>query len=180
MQNGVLGVAPPPAPTPPPKELDGFRVLWMDEIHFAPAKKAWNDDSNVNTKKQWFQPWILRWCEMDFVTIHMRSVIATFGGRACGVATPEAAFRLSLRPTQALSASKCPNWDEHWLENHPKGDSSDKMGKPPMVLWGPGISINPPFTWNNMLTPVCCLCFRFLEVLSITLWDKPFSVSLRR
>ncbi|CAJ1334994.1 unnamed protein product [Effrenium voratum] len=29
------------------------------------------------------------------------SVIATFGGRACGVATPEAAFRLSLRPTQA-------------------------------------------------------------------------------
>ena len=29
-------------------------TLWMDEIHFAPPKKPWNDDSPVNTNKQWF------------------------------------------------------------------------------------------------------------------------------
>ena len=29
----------------------------MDDIHFAPPKKPWNDDSLVNTNEQSFQPW---------------------------------------------------------------------------------------------------------------------------
>ena len=29
----------------------------MDEIHFAPPKKPWDDDSSANTNKHWFQPW---------------------------------------------------------------------------------------------------------------------------
>ena len=29
-------------------------ILWIDEIHFAPPKKPWNDESPVNTNKQWF------------------------------------------------------------------------------------------------------------------------------
>ena len=33
-------------------------LLWMDKIHFAPPKKAWNDDSSVNTNKHWLQPWV--------------------------------------------------------------------------------------------------------------------------
>ena len=41
-------------------------VLWMDAIHFAPPKKPWNDDSPVNTNKQWFSM-VAKWCEMDFV-----------------------------------------------------------------------------------------------------------------
>ena len=38
----------------------------MDEIHFAPPKRPWNDNSPVHTNKQWF-PIVSRWCEMDFV-----------------------------------------------------------------------------------------------------------------
>ena len=26
---------------------------WMDEIHFAPPEKPWNDDSPVNANEQW-------------------------------------------------------------------------------------------------------------------------------
>ena len=29
----------------------------MHEIHFAPRKKAWNNEPPVNTNKQWFEPW---------------------------------------------------------------------------------------------------------------------------
>ena len=29
----------------------------MDNIHFAPPKKPWKDDSPVNTNNLWFQPW---------------------------------------------------------------------------------------------------------------------------
>ena len=36
----------------------------------APPKKPWNVDSPVNTNKQWCQPWLLKWCETDFATIH--------------------------------------------------------------------------------------------------------------
>ena len=35
--------------------------LWVDEIHFAPPKKPWNDDSPVSTSKQWF-PMVSKWC----------------------------------------------------------------------------------------------------------------------
>ena len=28
-------------------------LLWMDEIHFAPAKNPWNGDSSVDTNQQW-------------------------------------------------------------------------------------------------------------------------------
>ena len=38
-------------------------LLWMDEIHFAPPKKPWNDDSPVNTNKQWF-PMVSKWCRI--------------------------------------------------------------------------------------------------------------------
>ena len=44
-------------------------ILWMDEIHFAPPKKPWNGDSPVNTKKQWFRPWFLRWRALDVATM---------------------------------------------------------------------------------------------------------------
>ena len=42
---------PPAQPSPQIHAADGF------EIHFAPPKKSWNDDSSANTNKQWFQPW---------------------------------------------------------------------------------------------------------------------------
>ena len=32
-------------------------IVWMHDIHFAPPKKPWNDESPVNTNKQWIQPW---------------------------------------------------------------------------------------------------------------------------
>ena len=37
----------------------------MDEIHFAPPKKPWNDDSPANTNEQWF-PMVLKVVQ-DFV-----------------------------------------------------------------------------------------------------------------
>ena len=41
-------------------------VLWRDEIHFAPPKKPWHDDSPVNTNRPWI-PMVSKWFEMDFV-----------------------------------------------------------------------------------------------------------------
>ena len=38
----------------PDLEPDHLVMLWMDEIHFAPPKRPWRDDSPVNTNKQWF------------------------------------------------------------------------------------------------------------------------------
>ena len=43
------------------------KMLWMDEIHFAPPKKPWNDDSPVNTNKHWV-PMFSKWCRG--VSIH--------------------------------------------------------------------------------------------------------------
>ena len=38
-------------------------LLWMDEIHFAPPKKPWNDSIPPQIpNKQWFQPWFPQWC----------------------------------------------------------------------------------------------------------------------
>ena len=37
------------------KSKTWFHILWMEEIHFAPPKKPWSDDSPVNTKKKWLQ-----------------------------------------------------------------------------------------------------------------------------
>ena len=34
-------------------EVGSFCSMWMDEIHFAPPKKPWNDNSPVNTNNQW-------------------------------------------------------------------------------------------------------------------------------
>ena len=46
-------------------------ILWMDEMHFAPPKKPWNDDSPVNTNKRYgFNHSFLGGCDMDFATIH--------------------------------------------------------------------------------------------------------------
>ena len=45
------------------------RLLWMDEILHHPRNPG-IDNSPVNTNKQWFQPWFLRWCEMDVASIH--------------------------------------------------------------------------------------------------------------
>ena len=38
----------------------------MDEQNPALPKNPWNDDSPVNTKKQW-SPMVSKWCEVDFV-----------------------------------------------------------------------------------------------------------------
>ena len=42
------------------------------EIHFAPPKKPWNDDSPVNTNKQWCTM-VSKWCGIS-------SIHSTFGG----------------------------------------------------------------------------------------------------
>ena len=42
-------------------------ILWMDAIHVAPPKKPWNDDSPVNTSKQWCDM-ASEWCRI--VSIH--------------------------------------------------------------------------------------------------------------
>ena len=39
-------------------------VPWMDEIHFAPPKKPWNDDFLVNTSQQWF-PMVSKRCRIS-------------------------------------------------------------------------------------------------------------------
>ena len=41
-------------------------ILWMGEIHFAPPKKPWNDDSPVNTNKHWC-PMISKWCRISSI-----------------------------------------------------------------------------------------------------------------
>ena len=45
-------------------------LLWMDEIHFAPLKKPWNEDLFVNTNKQW-SPMVSKWREMDSISGHL-------------------------------------------------------------------------------------------------------------
>ena len=58
-------------------------ILWMDEIYFAPPEKPWNDDSPVNTSKQWAkwcrtsQPSTVRW---HLPASSQPSVAATSGG----------------------------------------------------------------------------------------------------
>ena len=47
-------------------------ILWMDEIHFGPPKKPWNDDSPANTSKQCF-PVISKWCRIS--SIHSSTVL---------------------------------------------------------------------------------------------------------
>ena len=41
-------------------------IQWVDEIHFAPPVKPWNDESTVHTNRRWF-PMASKWREMDFV-----------------------------------------------------------------------------------------------------------------
>ena len=37
---------------------------------FRTTQEALNGLIPVNTHKQWFQPWFLGWCEMDFANVH--------------------------------------------------------------------------------------------------------------
>ena len=43
------------------RSLFSATLLLMDEIHFAPPKKPWHEESPVNTNKQWF-PAVSKWC----------------------------------------------------------------------------------------------------------------------
>ena len=54
-----------------PVHFNGL-ILWMDEIHFALPKKPWDDDSLVNTNKQW-SPMVLIWRRT--LSIHSSSPI---------------------------------------------------------------------------------------------------------
>ena len=54
-------------------KIGNYVLLWMDEL-LHHTRNPWNDDSPVNTNKQWFQPWPLKWCEMDWATIHSRDL----------------------------------------------------------------------------------------------------------
>ena len=47
-------------------------VSWVVRNGFRkrPQYEALNGLIPVNTHKQWFQPWFLGWCEMDFANVH--------------------------------------------------------------------------------------------------------------
>ena len=74
-------------------------VLWMDEIHFAPPKKPWNDDSPVNTNKQWFPSFpsaalidpslfSLGWQALGYLLRRYMDIGVLFGGFAYKIEGP--------------------------------------------------------------------------------------------
>ena len=69
-----------------PKALLPGDVLWMDEIHSAPPKKPWNDDSPVNTNRQWF-PMVSNWCRISS-THSMWQCILARGTRSKAIGGP--------------------------------------------------------------------------------------------
>ena len=67
-------------------------ILWIDEIHFAPPQTPWNDDSPVNTNKQWF-PMHSKWSERILST---RTIVAPQWAflQALGIVRPVPDFHL--------------------------------------------------------------------------------------
>ena len=57
------------------------KLLWMDEIHFAPLQRP-KDDSPVNTNQEWFSM-VSKWCRI--LSIRSKS-----SGREVGIRVPTA------------------------------------------------------------------------------------------